>query len=194
MHYGFRIVEDMADGLAAYMDDHAYRSTDNFRGRAVANVMDWGDLNLNYKIIAKIDADLCIGCQLCYVACDDGAHQCIERAPQQKANGKQNSNGMEVHVPRIIEEDWCRLQPVRAGLPRTRLHHDGGNPHRLAADVLETKNRPRGSVKKRAQIWHVRQFHINRPSVIAQRQLDHFRRPHVPHAPCSRRHHPRLHK
>jgi dihydropyrimidine dehydrogenase (NAD+) subunit PreA len=111
MHYGFRIVEDMADGLAAYMDDHAYRSTENFRGRAVPNVMDWGDLDLNYKIIAKIDAGLCIGCQLCYVACEDGAHQCIERAPQKNANSKHNPNGMEVHVPRIMEEECvgCNL-------------------------------------------------------------------------------------
>src|SRR5262249_26134293 len=65
MHYGFRIVEDMADGLSAYMDDHGYRTIADFRGRAVPNVMDWGDLDLNYKIIADIDRDLCIGCQLC---------------------------------------------------------------------------------------------------------------------------------
>ena len=34
MHYGFRIVEDMADGLTAYMDDHGYRSIDDFRPAA----------------------------------------------------------------------------------------------------------------------------------------------------------------
>jgi dihydropyrimidine dehydrogenase (NAD+) subunit PreA len=110
MHYGFRIVEDMADGLSSYMDDHGYRSTDDFRGRAVANVLDWGDLDLNYKIVAKIHTNLCIGCQLCYVACEDGAHQCIERSSK-NGNGKHNVNGMEVHVPRIIEEECvgCNL-------------------------------------------------------------------------------------
>ena len=30
-----------------------------------------------YDLIAKIDPDKCIGCGLCYVACLDGAHQCI---------------------------------------------------------------------------------------------------------------------
>jgi len=111
MHYGFRIVEDMADGLGAYMEDHGYRTIQDFRGRAVPNVMDWGDLDLNYKIIAKIDTDLCIGCQLCYVACEDGAHQCIERAHAQNGNGKHNPNGMEVHVPKIIEDECvgCNL-------------------------------------------------------------------------------------
>jgi dihydropyrimidine dehydrogenase (NAD+) subunit PreA len=110
MHYGFRIVEDMADGLAAYMDDHGFRTIDDFRGRAVPNVVDWGDLDLNYKIIAEIHQELCIGCQLCYVACEDGAHQCI--APHSVAgNGKKNPNGMGVHVPGIIEHECvgCNL-------------------------------------------------------------------------------------
>ena len=35
MHYGFRIVEDMIDGLGGYMDDHGYRTIEDFRGRAV---------------------------------------------------------------------------------------------------------------------------------------------------------------
>jgi len=105
MHYGFRVVEDMADGLSQYMDDHHYRTINDFRGRALPNVMDWGDLDLNYKIIAKIDRELCIGCQLCYIACEDGAHQCIE--PYTIAgNGKYNVNGKGVHVPHIME-DHC---------------------------------------------------------------------------------------
>jgi dihydropyrimidine dehydrogenase (NAD+) subunit PreA len=110
MHYGFRIVEDMAEGLSQYMDEHGFRSIEDFRGRAVPNVKDWGDLDLNYKVIADIDAALCIGCQLCYVACEDGAHQCI--APYGVAgNGKKNPNGMGVHVPRIIEDECvgCNL-------------------------------------------------------------------------------------
>ena len=77
MHYGFRIVEDMIDGLSHYMDTHGFRTIHDFCGRAVSNVKDWGDLDLNYKIIADINRDLCIGCQLCYIACEDGAHQAI---------------------------------------------------------------------------------------------------------------------
>ncbi|MCY0908730.1 MAG: 4Fe-4S binding protein [Sulfobacillus thermotolerans] len=30
-------------------------------------------------------ADQCIGCNLCFVACDDGGHQCIDRLPGQRA-------------------------------------------------------------------------------------------------------------
>ncbi len=79
--YGFRIVEDMADGLSNWMDDRGYATIEDFRGLSVPRVRDWKDLNLNFKIVAAIDPAKCIGCDLCYVACWDGAHQCIHFDP-----------------------------------------------------------------------------------------------------------------
>src|SRR5256886_12656613 len=77
MHYGYSIVEDMQDGLLAWMADKGFATIDDFRGLSFFNVREWKQLNLNYQIIARIHEDLCIGCQLCYTACWDGAHQCI---------------------------------------------------------------------------------------------------------------------
>jgi dihydropyrimidine dehydrogenase (NAD+) subunit PreA len=77
MHYGYRIVEDMQDGLLAWMAEKGYATIDDFRGLSLPNVREWKHLNLNYKVVARIHQDLCIGCQLCYTACWDGAHQCI---------------------------------------------------------------------------------------------------------------------
>ena len=77
MHYGYRIVEDMLDGLSNWMDEKGFRTIEDFRGISVPKVTEWKHLDLNYKIVARIDRDLCIGCDLCYVACWDGAHQCI---------------------------------------------------------------------------------------------------------------------
>ena len=101
MHYGFRIVEDMIDGLSNYLDEKGFATVNELRGRALANVVDWGDLDLNYKIVAEINSETCISCQLCYVACEDGAHQCIA----QTANGDENGNG-QGRVPAILE-DHC---------------------------------------------------------------------------------------
>ena len=59
---------------------------------------------------ADIRQNLCIGCQLCYVAYEDGAHQCIE--PYTVAGDvKKNRNGMGVHVPRIMDDECvgCNL-------------------------------------------------------------------------------------
>ncbi|HLJ13428.1 MAG TPA: NAD-dependent dihydropyrimidine dehydrogenase subunit PreA [Bryobacteraceae bacterium] len=77
MHYGYRMVEDMIDGLSQWMDEKGFRTIDDFRGRSVPQVVDWKDLNLDYKIVARIHPEKCIGCDLCYIACWDGAHQCI---------------------------------------------------------------------------------------------------------------------
>jgi dihydropyrimidine dehydrogenase (NAD+) subunit PreA len=91
MHHGFRIVEDLCDGLSNWMDDKGFRTLADLRGRSLPSVTEWSDLDLNFKVVAEIDEAKCIGCHLCYVACEDGAHQSIELAAGQK-------------VPRIIEE------------------------------------------------------------------------------------------
>ncbi|MEO8025315.1 MAG: NAD-dependent dihydropyrimidine dehydrogenase subunit PreA [Bryobacteraceae bacterium] len=77
MHYGFRIIEDMIDGLSNWMDSKGFATIDDFRGKSISRVTEWKHLDLNYKIVARIHEDKCIGCDLCYIACWDGAHQCI---------------------------------------------------------------------------------------------------------------------
>ena len=78
MHYGFRIVEDMKEGLSDYLDQKGFASVGDIIGRSVGTIGNWETLNLNYKRVARIDTGTCIGCNLCYVACEDGAHQCID--------------------------------------------------------------------------------------------------------------------
>lgn len=77
MHYGFRIVEDMTDGLSNWMDQKGYKKLDDFIGIAIPNVVNWNELDLNFKTIAKIEQDACIECGLCYIACEDTSHQAI---------------------------------------------------------------------------------------------------------------------
>ena len=77
MHYGYRIVEDMIDGLQNWMAEKNFANIEAFRGLSLPKVTEWKHLDLNYKIVARIDESKCIGCDLCYTACWDGAHQCI---------------------------------------------------------------------------------------------------------------------
>ncbi|MEL6767796.1 MAG: NAD-dependent dihydropyrimidine dehydrogenase subunit PreA [Pseudomonadota bacterium] len=81
MTYGFKIVEEMAAGLAAWMDEKGHDDLEAFRGRAVPNVTDWQHLNLNYVTKARIDQDLCIKCGRCFAACEDTSHQAIAMKP-----------------------------------------------------------------------------------------------------------------
>jgi dihydropyrimidine dehydrogenase (NAD+) subunit PreA len=77
MHYGYRIVEDMIDGLTNWMEDKGFVTIPDFCGLTLPRVTEWKHLDLNYKIVARINEMKCIGCDLCYTACWDGAHQCI---------------------------------------------------------------------------------------------------------------------
>ena len=78
---GFRVVEDMIEGLEEYMRTHGFANLDAMVGKAVPRYSEWGDLDLNYETVAKIDPALCIGCNKCMIACEDGAHQCIHPDP-----------------------------------------------------------------------------------------------------------------
>jgi dihydropyrimidine dehydrogenase (NAD+) subunit PreA len=77
MHYGYRIVEDMIEGLSNYLDEKGMKSVNELRGKALPAFTEWGDLDLNYKVVARVDPEKCIGCDLCYVACKDSAVACI---------------------------------------------------------------------------------------------------------------------
>ncbi len=92
---GYRVVEDMIEGLENYMDEHGFENLEQMTGKAIPSFSEWGNLNLNYETIARIDADKCIGCYDCVVACQDGAHQCLFPAEEGKKR-----------VP-VIDESEC---------------------------------------------------------------------------------------
>jgi dihydropyrimidine dehydrogenase (NAD+) subunit PreA len=81
MHYGFRIIEDLCDGLSNWMDAKGFRSIDEVRAKSLPHLSDFKDFDLSFRAVARIDSGKCIQCNLCYVACNDTAHQCIDLTP-----------------------------------------------------------------------------------------------------------------
>ena len=77
MVYGFKIVQEMSDGLSNYMDEMGFTSIEDFRGRAIPTVSDWRYLNLNHISKAVINQASCIACGRCHIACEDTSHQAI---------------------------------------------------------------------------------------------------------------------
>jgi dihydropyrimidine dehydrogenase (NAD+) subunit PreA len=77
MTYGFKIVQEMIDGLSEYMDSMGFATTADFQGRALRTITDWQYLNLNAISKAVIDQDQCIQCGRCHIACEDTSHQAI---------------------------------------------------------------------------------------------------------------------
>ena len=77
MHYGFRIVEHLTDGLDEWLRAKRIARLADVVGRSVPRIKPWGDLDLAYKVVAQIDQEKCIHCGLCHIACEDGCHQSI---------------------------------------------------------------------------------------------------------------------
>ena len=137
MVYGFKIVQDMIDGLSNYMDDKGYATVDDFRGLALPTVTDWQHLNLAYTEKAVIDQSLCIQCGRCHIACEDTSHQAITASKDGKRHFEIKEDecvGCNLcvnvcPVPQCItmrplppgEMDTRTRQPVQAGhLPWTQ--------------------------------------------------------------------------
>ena len=121
MHYGFRIIEDLCDGLSNWMDSKGFATISDMRGKSLHRISDFKDFDLSFKAVARINTDLCIKCNLCYVACNDTAHQCIDLvspagpvvpplAYDVRSNGRQEAVETRPQ-PRVREEDCvgCRL-------------------------------------------------------------------------------------
>jgi len=84
MHHGFRIIDDLIDGLTNWMDSKGYSTLEEIRGIALNQISDFGNFDLLHKTVAEIDQEKCIHCNLCYISCEDGAHQAIDL---KKVNG-----------------------------------------------------------------------------------------------------------
>jgi dihydropyrimidine dehydrogenase (NAD+) subunit PreA len=102
MHYGFRVIEDLCDGLSNWMDAKGFKTVAEIVGKSLPQISDFANFNLSFSAVARIDASKCIKCNLCYVACNDAAHQCIDLVAG--ASGERPQ-------PQVREEDCvgCRL-------------------------------------------------------------------------------------
>ena len=78
MHYGFRIIEDLCDGLENWMDSKGFATIADVTGKSLHRISDFQHFDLSFRAVARIDESKCIQCNLCYVACHDTAHQCID--------------------------------------------------------------------------------------------------------------------
>lgn len=137
MHYGFRIVEDMIDGLSNWMDERGFTSIDQIVGKSVPRISDFGDFDLGFQTVARINHDKCIQCNLCYIACNDAAHQCIDLKDMKYKD--------ETRPYPVVREEDCvgcdlcsRVCPVDDCIEMVEV--DTGRPHTTWNELM--KNNP----------------------------------------------------
>ena len=97
MQYGYRIVEDMINGLAHFMDERGYDNLEEFIGCALPNIIPAEELNRDFRLLPKFDDKKCVGCGRCYVSCYDAAHQAIDWN-EKKRRPELNDNCVGCHL------------------------------------------------------------------------------------------------
>lgn len=78
MQYGYRIIDDLKDGMALYLMKHNFSSVGEIKRSTISGIVPVEELDRSFIIYPKFLRERCVGCQRCYVSCMDGGHQAIE--------------------------------------------------------------------------------------------------------------------
>ena len=102
MQYGYRIIDDMVEGLQTYMAEHGIEHLEELVGSELPNFVLPSGLDRSTKVFPKIDQKLCIGCGRCYVSCQDGGHQAITFDPETRQPRIVGTKCVGCHLCRLV--------------------------------------------------------------------------------------------
>lgn len=79
MFEGYRIIDDLNEGLSNYLLRKGFKSPCDLVGYVLPKIADDVEkLDFSYKVLPQINRSSCVKCGLCYLACRDGGYQAIE--------------------------------------------------------------------------------------------------------------------
>lgn len=78
MQYGYRIIDDLIEGITHYCQSQGYTKITEMIGKALPNIIPGDRLSRDTICYPKFDRSKCIGCGRCYVSCLDGGHQALQ--------------------------------------------------------------------------------------------------------------------
>ena len=111
MQYGYRIVEDMKNGLEHYMEEQGVDSLMDLIGIANGNIIPAEELDRDYVVYPEFDTEKCIGCGRCYVSCYDGAHQAISWDEENRKPSCDHNKCVGCHLCALV----CPVKAIGKG-------------------------------------------------------------------------------
>jgi dihydropyrimidine dehydrogenase (NAD+) subunit PreA len=116
MQYGYRIIDDLIEGLSEYMKCKGIGSVRDLVGGAAKTVVDQNSIERGLIVFPVIDKERCNGCGRCYISCRDGGHQAIEFDPETRRPGLNGSKCVGCHLCRLV----CSAGAIRAAAKPVR--------------------------------------------------------------------------
>lgn len=77
MQYGYRVIDDMVDGMNDYLCRIGAQSVREIVGKALPSLVAADAVDRDTIEYPRFDRKSCVGCGRCYISCFDGGHQAI---------------------------------------------------------------------------------------------------------------------
>ena len=102
MQYGYRIIDDMIDGMQQYMAERGIEKLDALVGELLPKFYLPSDLDRTTIVYPKFDKEKCIGCGRCVISCSDGGHQALKFDLQTRRPQLIGSKCVGCHLCRLV--------------------------------------------------------------------------------------------
>ena len=102
MQYGYRIIDDLLEGLSEYMKCKNLRSVSSFIGKAGSTVVGHQSIERDTIVYPVFEMEKCNGCGRCYISCMDGGHQAIEFDTETRRLKLIGSKCVGCHLCRLV--------------------------------------------------------------------------------------------
>ena len=102
MQYGYRIIDDLLQGLAEYLRYKGISSVGQLVGAASGSVVDHGDVERDIVVLPVFGNERCLGCGRCYLSCQDGGHQAIAFDPVERKPRLLAKRCVGCHLCRLV--------------------------------------------------------------------------------------------
>jgi len=116
MQYGYRIIDDLLEGLSEYMKCKGIPALKELISGASKTVVSHTDIERDTILLPLFDLEKCNGCGRCYISCMDGGHQAIQFDPETRMPKLQGSQCVGCHLCRLVCSENA-IQTVGRAIP-----------------------------------------------------------------------------
>ncbi|MBR0085869.1 MAG: NAD-dependent dihydropyrimidine dehydrogenase subunit PreA [Lachnospiraceae bacterium] len=102
MQFGYRVIDDLLEGLTEFMKSKGIASLSQLIGAASKTVVDHQSIERDTVVYPVLNKEKCVGCGRCYISCMDGGHQAIFFDPVERKPKIDGKKCVGCHLCRLV--------------------------------------------------------------------------------------------